>query len=125
MTRLSDTCVLNEPSQESTPRSHAEIELLLYCARTRMDSNTQGSLRSLLRQEIDWPRAIQTASAHGMLPLLYRNLHQSAPETVPMEILKQLREAFQSNLQHSLFLTAELFRLLDVLGSHGINAIPF
>jgi putative nucleotidyltransferase-like protein len=123
MTRLSDTCILDE--QPATSSSHAEIELLLCCARTRMDSRTLDRLRSLLHDDLNWPRVIQTASRHGVLPLLYRNLHQSASDAVPKVILNQLRDGFQSNVQHSLFLTAELFRLLDVFALHGINVIPF
>jgi len=74
---------------------------------------------------MDWHRVINTADRHGVLPLLYRSLSRSSPDAVPKAILDELRESFQSNVQHSLLLTAELLKLLDLFAVHGINAIPF
>jgi len=125
MKRFSDICVLDEPPQAAVPDPLAEIELLLCCARTSIDSKTLELLRTLLRQDMDWPRLIQRAGSHGVLPLLYRSLYRSSPDAVPKVILDQLREGFRSNVQHSLLLTAELLKLLHLFAVHGINAIPF
>jgi len=118
-----DTCILDEPTQAAVLDPAAEIELLLCCARTSVDSLEL--LRNLLRQDIDWRRVICTADSHGVLPLLYRSLSKNFSDAVPKVILDQLRESFQSNVQQSLWLTAELFNLLDLFAVHGINAIPF
>ena len=114
-----------DESQQTAPDPRAKIELLLCCARTSIDSKTLERLRTLLRQDIDWHGVISTANRHGVLPLLYRSLSRSSPDAVPKAILDQLRESFQSNVQASLLLTAELFKLLDLFAGHGINAIPF
>ena len=115
--------MLDESQQVPDPR--AKIELLLCCARTSIDSKTLERLRSLLRQDIDWHGVISTANRHGVLPLLYRSLSRSSPDAVPKAVLDRLRESFRSNAQRSLFLTAELHKLLDLFAVHGINVIPF
>ena len=117
--------MLDESQQTAAPDPRAKIELLLCCARTSIDSKTLERLRTLLRQDIDWHGVISTANRHGVLPLLYRSLSRSSPDAVPKAILDQLRESFRSNVPHSLLLTAELLKLLDLFAAHGINAIPF
>jgi len=120
-----DICVLDESQQTAVPDPRAKIELLLCCARTSIDSKTLERLRTLLRQDIDWHGVISTANRHGVLPLLYRSLSRSSPDVVPKAILDQLRESFRSNVPHSLLLTAELLKLLDLFAVHGITAVPF
>ena len=117
--------MLDESQQTAAPDPRAKIELLLCCARTSIDSKTLERLRTLLRQDIDWHGVISTANRHGVLPLLYRSLSRSSPDVVPKAILDQLRESFRSNVPHSLLLTAELLKLLDLFAVHGITAVPF
>jgi hypothetical protein len=107
------------------PDVPAEIELLLCCARTSIDSKALERLGTLLRQDLDWHRLIHLASTHGVLPLLYRSLSRNSADAVPKAVLDQLRESSRSNVQNSLLLTAELLKLLDFFADHGINAIPF
>jgi len=125
MKRFGGICVLDESPQAAVADPRAEIELLLCCARTSIDSKTLGRLRTLLSQDMDWPRLIHMAGSHGVLPLVYRSLYRSFPDAVPKAILDRLRESFRSNAQRSLLLTAELPKLLDLFAVHGINAIPF
>jgi hypothetical protein len=122
---VGDICVLDESQQTAAPDPRAKIELLLCCARTSIDSKTLERLRTLLRQDIDWHGVISTANRHGVLPLLYRSLSRSSPDVVPKAILDQLRESFRSNVPHSLLLTAELLKLLDLFAGHGITASTF
>src|SRR5688572_24047075 len=125
MSESNNTCFLDEPRQAAVPGPPAEIELLLCCARTSIDSNTLDRLKTLLHQDLGWQRLIQTAGIHGVLPLLYRSLSRNAPGLVPKAILERLRENFRSNVQRNLFLTAELLKLLDLFAAHRIDAVPF
>src|SRR5262245_39146247 len=69
MKRFTDTCLIEEPLQGKAQGVNAEIELLLCCARSEIDSNTLESIRTLLSQRLDWPCVIQSAKIHGVLPL--------------------------------------------------------
>lgn len=114
-----------QSNQESSQTTRSEIELLLCCARTHIDTTIEKRIKILLQQEIDWSYLIQTSAHHGVIPLLYRSLNTTCPEAVPESILSQLRNFFHTNAQHNLFLTQELLKLLNLLTENGIPAIPF
>ncbi|MCA1994988.1 MAG: nucleotidyltransferase family protein [Coleofasciculus sp. S288] len=102
-----------------------EIELLLCCARTQMDSERAEQIQTLLHQSIDWTYLIQIAARHGMMPLLYWNLNATCPKAVPQDILGQLRHHFQVSTIVNLSLTKELLKLLDLFATQEIAALPF
>ncbi len=102
-----------------------ENELLLCCARTRMDSKRADQLRSLLQKDIDWTYLTQMALRHGVMPLLYFNLNSTCPNAVPKTTLEQFRGYFNANALNNLSLTSELLKLLNLFKDHGIPAIPF
>jgi Uncharacterised nucleotidyltransferase len=102
-----------------------EDELLLCCARTSIDANRAAQIQALLREDLDWAHLIEIASMNGMTPLLYRSLSAICPEAVPGASMEQLRDQFEANTRYNLYLTAELLKLLDLLETHGIPALPF
>ena len=102
-----------------------EAELLLCCARTRIDSEKAMRIRVLLQRDIDWEYLFRTASEHGITPLLYRHLNATLPGAVPNETLNQLRDYFHDNSRRNLFLTGELLNLLSLFETHKIPAIAF
>lgn len=109
------------PTLENRP----EQELMLCCSRTCMDSETIERLKILLQKNIDWEYLIETATKHGVMPLLYWNLSKICPKTVPEHILTKLRARFEANAGSNLFLTGELVKLLELFANHDIPAIPF
>jgi Uncharacterised nucleotidyltransferase len=102
-----------------------ENELVFCCARVQMNPQTADRIQTLLRQDLDWQAVIQQAYRHGVMPLLYHNLHKLCPTALPPEALKQLLYRFQSNAQHSLMLTAELVKILNLFNQHQISAVPY
>lgn len=102
-----------------------EVELLLCCTRTCIDSQTAVRLLALLKKDTDWNYLLQTALWHGVIPLLYWNLNSTCPEAVPQAILSQLREYFHNLARRNLFLTGELLKLLNLFAAHNIPAIPY
>jgi hypothetical protein len=111
--------------KESAPTTRSEIELLLFCARTHIDPAISERIKELLQQDIDWISLIQTATHHGVMPLLYWSLKATCPEVIPQSILSQLRNHFLANALRNLFLTRELLKLLKLFEDYGIPAIPF
>ncbi len=102
-----------------------EAELLVCCARTRLDPPMAERLRALARRDLDWPRVVQTAHSHAMTPLLHRHLTSLCPDLVPPEVLGDLGARVEENTWRSLFLTGELICLLAVFEAHDILAIPY
>jgi hypothetical protein len=101
-----------------------EEELLLCCARTCVDDDTARRIRSLLRQDIDWPYLSRIAGQHRVVPLLYQSLYMTCPEAVPEAVLAQLRGHYHATVVRNHTLTAELLKLLDLFETHHIPAIP-
>ncbi len=102
-----------------------ETELLLACARSRCDSQTTGRIRALCQEKVDWPYLIRLSFRHGVMPLLYRSLMHACPEAVPKAALEKLRSYFQINACHNHFSAEELSKLLYLLKTKDIVAIPF
>ena len=102
-----------------------EIDLLLCCARSRIDAVMAERIRGLLREKIDWDFLLPIAVKHGAIPMLYQSLKGVDADAVPQTVLDLLRQAFELNAQRNLFLTRELLRLLKQLAECDIPAVPF
>lgn len=118
---------LRPPTEYREPRLGAmrpEHQLLVSCARTRIDGRRTERIRSLLQGEISWPYLIEAAEAHRITPLLYRALRASSPEAVPEPVLERLQSLSYANAIRSAVQAAELIKLLGQLRGAGIPAIP-
>jgi hypothetical protein len=105
-------------------KARAEVEILLLCARTRMDPRTTDLVKSLLADRpIDWPYLYEAAIQHLQMPLLHQNL-SAIPET-PKEFISRLGTECVQISAWNLFLTDELTKLLRLLNDHQIPVIPF
>ena len=69
----------------------------------------------------DWDRALGTADAEGVLPLLYWNL-RDGPGAVPASVLERLRAAFLRNLARTTQAYRELEPFLESVRRSGLRA---
>jgi hypothetical protein len=117
------------PAQQSAQRfpemRRLEIELLLCCARTEVDSEMGDRIKSLLQQTIDWEFLIQTSCQHGTISLLHKNLETICPDAIPRAARSRLQRYYDTNALRNRLLTKELLVLLSVLKDNDIPAIPF
>lgn len=102
-----------------------EHELLLCCARTYIDEKTEVRIVSRVENGIDWECLTDLALQHRLVNLLYFQLNNICPESIPKNVLGNLRDIFNINVRSNLFLTGELIRILEILKSKGINGIPY
>ncbi len=102
-----------------------ELELLLCCARTRMDYVTAERINALVHEDIDWEFLIRAAVQHQVVPLLYQSLKTTCPDAVPKASFDQLRGYFYLNTHWSFVFTEKLLDLLNLFEAHGIPAFPF
>ena len=101
---------------------HALFKPLLYAARVPcVDPEHLSQELALLT---DWSGLLALASYHRLTPLLYRAV-QPVGEVLPEAVLHVLRESAQQHLGRSLYLSAELSKLLRMLETHRIEAVPF
>ena len=110
-----------------------EIELLLYFLRPQIDDANREYIKVLVQKQaqkqaqkqINWELFIKTAYRHGVAPLLYSRINNICPECIPKNILKKLRSIFNTNVQHNLFMTGELVKILSLLQKQNITAFPY
>ncbi|HYN15630.1 MAG TPA: nucleotidyltransferase family protein [Terriglobales bacterium] len=105
-------------AQASTLR-RPEFRLLLGCLRSQ-----NGTLPpELVSPDLDWGWLLQVAQRHSVLPLVHRALGQLS--SVPEPVRETMESLFRQSARRSLFLTAELMRLLDGFSEHGISVLPY
>ena len=98
------------------------IPLLIECARAHPDP---GELRRLSGLCSDWDDLVESALQRKVAPVVFWALNRACPDVVPPEALAALRNPFRQNVKRNLLFAKELFRLLDLFGLAGIQAIPF
>ncbi len=113
---------LNRPTP-STPL-HREWDILRSACGPHPQPANQERLRHLLETSVNWDALLQLANHHGTSSLLFQNL-VPVSDVTPPGVLTSLRQRHQTNIHKSLFLTRELFRILDCLADLGIEAIPY
>ena len=117
--------MLNERASTREMVFRPEAQLLLACARSRMDSETAEQIRRLVAGDLDWDYVIRKADEHFITPLLYNSIVKICPEALPKRVLEELRNRFHSSARRNLFMAGELLRIVDVLRQNGIEALPY
>ncbi len=102
-----------------------EAELILACARTRLDEASLARARAALARGIDWDVLLRTAELQGVAPLLHASLSRLGPGTLPPAPAERLRRTCRGIAQLNLRLAAELRRLLEQFEARDIPVIPF
>jgi hypothetical protein len=99
-----------------------EASLLFRCARGRPDPD---AVRASIRGGIDWHSFLSLSEEHHLRGLCLRRLETICPKLVPPEVLESLRPHFRRNVERNLFLTGELFRILEHLEKCSVPALAF
>ncbi|MGC3975472.1 MAG: nucleotidyltransferase family protein [Nitrospira sp.] len=103
----------------------AEGRLLVLCARTAVSEFVRVEITDLVCEGINWDLVWRMSKAHGVAPLVYRNLTAICPAAVPLVIHEAYRRQNQSITLMNTVLAKELVALLEALAAKGITAIPF
>lgn len=115
---------MNEPGSRGNGFEREE-EVLLACARTRLDARQAESIRESAEQGLDWDFLTGIAARHKLTALLLWHLRALCPQAVPQSAMAALRASADEIARHNLSSTAELVRILDVFRDHGVLAIPY
>ena len=105
----------------STP----EQQLLLCAISPDSTAENADRIRSCAAKSLDWDYLFVFARRHGVLQLLYSQLQQCAADLIPPDQLHRLQKYFQENSARNVLLTAELQRLIELLESANIEAVPY
>lgn len=103
----------------------AEHELLICIARKSLDERVVDRLRALIQQEIDWDYLFNSASVHGLIPLLATHLLTVARDLIPEPILQQLRADCLESSKSNVYLVRELMRIIELFSGENIRMLAF
>ncbi|MBA5872725.1 MAG: hypothetical protein GDA68_22465, partial [Nitrospira sp. CR2.1] len=123
--RMAQGSRIAENRSSAMLRLHAEGCLLILCSRTSMSDFARVEVEDLVSDGIDWDIVWQLSRAHGVAPLVYRNLATICPKAIPSSIHQAFRRHNQANVLLNTLLARELVILIDGLAAKGIKAIPF
>lgn len=102
-----------------------ELELLLCCARSRMDAANRQRARALVEGGVDWTTLLRAAARHGTTGMLYWHLNTACREVVPPRHLEALANAFHATARHNVFASGQLIGVLRMFERHGIPALAY
>jgi hypothetical protein len=103
------------------------MDFLIRCLRPPSEPCRHGWPRETapLFADGDWGGLIVLAKAHKVLPLLHHRLKRTCPEAVPIGAAKDMADYCHVQKLRTILMIGALLRVLDLLKSNGIAAIPF
>jgi hypothetical protein len=110
---------------ESGQHAPPEIQLVLACARAQLNPAAAGEIASAAAQPLDWLKAIDLASGHGLSPILSCQVQQHATAGVPETIRLCLIERFRAHTIKNFELTKELLEIVSLLQNNGVDVLAF
>ena len=116
--------MLDTLAETQSTEDRAELDLLLSCARTRLDPESSERVARAVHGGVDWDSLIASADRHYVMPLLYWNLSRVCAADVPRDPMDALQHRFRDSAQRNLLKSRELVRVLNLLAANGINALP-
>lgn len=101
-----------------------ERELLLACASSKLTPEERRRIADVAGGDLDWERLVSLSYAHGIAPLVYHSLQQSAVNhRMPPAVARALRDSYYLNAARNSLLYSELTRVLNVLSDQSIEVI--
>ena len=116
--------VVNGLAANGAKLHEPEMKLVVLAARTNLDDRAKERLALLIDERLNWDEIISAAAAHGVVPILFRNLGPYAKD-IPSSALERLRDFTLQNSLHNLYLAGELTKLIKIMEESGINALPY
>ncbi len=102
-----------------------EAELLLCCGRPSIDQATAERIRQIVAAGPDWDEVFRMSMSHSLLPLVCQNLKDVASDFITKQIHNRLERYYQAHALNNRFLSIELVKILKLLESNGVPALPY
>jgi hypothetical protein len=102
-----------------------ELELILACARTRLDEPACERIRELMRGSLNWSDVVATAFEHHLEFLLSENLSAAGNGMVPTVTTDLLRDTCRKTSGTALLLSSEFFRVQTIFDAEALPLIPY
>ena len=74
-----------------------EIELMIGCAKVKVDQDSIEKIQELCRGGLDWDSFIKTCTSHKVLPLVFQTLSSAGADSFPEKLRSQLEENYKQS----------------------------
>lgn len=124
--RVSATiCDLIDSRKCAHGQASTELLLVLACARASVCPASVGEIRHAVAGPVDFLKATNLASCHGLAPCVIQQLQQHAAAALPESVMVEFRRWLRAHTLRNMQLTTQLFQILDRLKGEGIRALAF
>jgi len=114
-----------KPDRRSVIERNYRPEQRLVIQAVRSELGDRDYVSEATGPDIDWEGTIQTADKHGVSQLLYRAFDEHCRESVPSDVMADLRTRYETTTRTNLMYTQELFDLVEVIRDQDIQVIPY
>ena len=98
-----------------------EFELLLACLRRPLNDADRARIASLLCNQLDAARFSGLVRHHGVTPIVFRNLNQTAAKSAPHALIAELLDSAREAGTKAMRRVMEIVRLVTALQRHRIK----
>jgi hypothetical protein len=113
------------PLRRSAEPITPERELILCCARARIDPEMKERIRVLIGNGLNWSEVVSSAKQHRVLPVLHEEITSAAQDLISPATQCILRDAARASSANGMKLLLELLRVHQLFEEAQIPAIPY
>jgi hypothetical protein len=121
---MSSTISQRAVPQGAIPQREVEFDFLCELAGVDLPPRHIQRIATWNLSSAGWSEFLRLAEHHGVLPLAARNLVDHT-RGLPPEVERALRSSYEANLRRSLWLTAELARIMQHFQRAQLRAVPY
>lgn len=103
----------------------SEIQLIIGCSQTEIDTEQIKDLSSVLSQPLNWDYIINISTRNGVLPLVSSNLTRLFSDQLSVKIKTFLTKTFSSHVKHNMRLTSKMIEVVQLFKENGISVLPY
>lgn len=104
---------------------HKEVELILACCRTKLDTESKNKIESLLALSLDWDYIKSFCFRNKVVPLVWKSLEQINSSAVPPETLAWYSRRYKSNTFNNILFASKLSEIIEAFLAEELAVIPF
>jgi len=98
-----------------------DIQLIIECSQHIPNKK---KIKDLISNIEDWYAFIDLAYAHGVFPLVYKELKSYETE-IPQDVLQTMKTDNMSIVKQNMLMSAELIKVMKILEENNIEALAF
>src|SRR5712671_7970887 len=115
----------HKPLQRSAGAISPERELILCCARARIDPEMKDRIRVLIGSGLNWSEVVARANQHRLLPILHEGLASAAQDLISPAVQRILRDTAHASSANGMKLLLGLLRVYELFEAAQIPVIPY